>query len=70
MSNGLRKDNSENSSLSRFPHPLTKGGEGDYSSLVTVTRYSSTPMHLEMDEFDTDREEVIKRAKMPVLRQL
>jgi len=45
--------------------PLLKGGDGGllvnrHSSLVSLI---DTHCHLEMDEFDTDREEVIKRAK-------
>src|SRR3989304_10178391 len=47
MSNELRKDNSEKL--------VTR-----HSSLVSLI---DTHCHLEMDEFDTDREEVIKRAK-------
>src|SRR4030042_5399959 len=68
MSNELRKENSEKPVTQKTNPPippLLKGGGGG----LLVTRHSSlvslidTHCHLEMDEFDTDREEVIKRAK-------
>src|SRR3989304_6983300 len=57
MSNKLRKENSEKLVTQQTNPPLppfTKGGHGGIID---------THCHLEMDEFDTDREEVIKRAK-------
>src|SRR4030042_3589932 len=68
MSNELRKENSEKPVTQKTNPPippLLKGGGGG----LLVTRHSSlvslidTHCHLEMEEFDTDREEVIKRAK-------
>ena len=57
MSNKLNKKNSEKLVTQQTNPPLPPFTKGGHEGII------DTHCHLEMDEFDTDREKVIKRAK-------
>ncbi|MGB9715938.1 MAG: TatD family hydrolase [Thermodesulfovibrionales bacterium] len=57
MSNELRKENTEKLLTQQTDSPLLHFTKGEQTGII------DTHCHLEMDVFDPDREEVIKRAK-------